>query len=117
MDVQRFFEVALPQMLTKHWDVFVSTRGSVAFSVQDAGSWTLLWGETEEPVVSGFLPDASLKVWFSAPMFQAFLEGRLDPDEAVERGEIVCEGEEDLFETLGYFLRPSNSVFDVYLQG
>jgi hypothetical protein len=116
MDAKRFFETALPQMLVKHLDTFLLTQGSISFSIRDAGSWTLRWGDIEAPISAVFSGDADLKLWLSAEAWQAWMEGTLDPFDAIASGEIVMEGKEDLLETFGYFLRPSTTLFDVYLQ-
>jgi putative sterol carrier protein len=116
MDAKRFFEVALPQMLINHLETFLVTRGTMAFSVQDAGEWTLCWGDLETPIAAGFRPDAETKVWLSASAWRAWSAGDLDPYAAVLSGEIVVDGNEAMLETLGYFLRPTNTLLDVYLQ-
>ena len=116
MEARRFFEVALPQMLSHRLETFLVARGVMAFSVQGAGTWTVRWGDVETPVLAGFASDADVKIWLSESAWRAWMAGDLDPYRSVDSGEVVVDGNETLLETFGYFLRPANTLFDVYLQ-
>lgn len=115
MEAKRFFEAAIPGMILEHMDAFMGSQGCIAFSVHGEGQWTIFLGDMEEPVIDEFLPDADLRVWLSPKAFQDFASGQLDGAEALVNGDLVVAGQTQLFESLGYFLKPPSSLMDLYL--
>jgi len=115
MEAKRFFEVAIPQMVLKQLDTFMSKHGTVSVSVRREGKWTLQFGNLDAPVLPKFKQDADLRLWFTPDTFKSFLDGSLQAREAMESGDFVAEGEFDLLETIGYLIRPPSNLLGVYM--
>ena len=78
MDAQRFFTVAVPSIIARNFEQFISQSGKIACKVKGVGSWTLDFGNADDPVKEGFDARSELKIWFTEQAFDAFLSGRLD---------------------------------------
>ncbi len=115
MEAQRFFEVAVPQMVSKHLESFLDARGSIAFSIHGEGQWTIQLGDIDSPVVDEFVADADLRLWLSPEAFEEFITGDLDGVEALINGDLVVAGNTLLLETVGYLLKPTTSLLDIYM--
>jgi hypothetical protein len=106
VEPKRFFEVALPNMVARSFVDFLQNQGRISFDIRGVGQWTFIFG-TEEPVKSGLDPAAELRLTFTRRAFDAFVQGTLDPVEAVKRREVMASGQGfDLLEAFGRILRP-----------
>ena len=105
MDPRRFFEVALPKMVSDSLGEFIEVQGRISFHIRPGGQWTFHFGNPE-PVQRGLAPDAELKLTFQRRAFNAFLDGTLDAEKALQRREVTAEGTAfELLETFGRILR------------
>lgn len=103
---QQFFSRLLPGMIVQRFDDFLEYDGRVAFDVAGAGGWTLTFGDVENPVREQLDDGAELKLKFSQPAFEAFVEGTLDTAAAVAAGEVRAEGDFALLGALGVLMMP-----------
>lgn len=113
MDARRFFETALPHFVGENISAFLSMRGTIAFSVGDAGSWTVRLGHPSDVVRREFADDAGLKLWFQPAAFEAFLGGTLDVGASLDSGALAFSGDAGLFEKIGILLQPPTSMLGV----
>lgn len=100
-----WFERQLPALLVSRFDDFLAVTGDISFQVGDE-AWTLTFGDVESPVKAGATPAASLRLRFTPPAFQAFIDGTLDPVAAIGRGEVKASGDFDLLATLATLMMP-----------
>jgi ubiquinone biosynthesis protein UbiJ len=105
MDIEHFFKVSLPQLAVHKLQEFLAVDGRLAFSVKGAGKWTVQLGNAQVPVVDGASRDAELKVFCTAAVMQAFLDGTLRPAQAVREGSLWVQGDPRLLEKLGYLMQ------------
>ncbi len=68
-------------------------------------AWTLTFGDVEEPVKKGPTPKAALRLRFTPPAFEAFIDGSLDPVAAIRKGDVKASGELEL-SILATFMMP-----------
>ncbi len=116
MDAQRFFEKAFPQMVVEHFEAFLQRQGTISFAIEGKGHWTIRLGDPATPVMPGFQRNADLRLWWTEDAFLQFLEGRLDIQKAIRTEELTAVGNAELFESLGYILRPQTTLLDVLMQ-
>ncbi len=100
-----WFDRTLPALLINRFDDFLAVQGDISFTVGNK-SWTLTFGDVEAPVKEGATPDASLRLKFTEPAFDAFTAGTLDAVGAISRGEVKASGELELLTTLATFMMP-----------
>jgi len=102
--VSDFFERRLPAIVVTRIDDFFAYHGTIAFDV--AGDpWTFEFGNMDicRP---GFEESADLKLHFTEQGFQGFVDGTLDPVDAITGGHIKGEGDFDLLQSFGVLLMP-----------
>lgn len=100
---REFFERRLPLLAASEARALLGSRGSLAFQVE-RDAWAFSFGDPE-PVRRGALADADLLLTFSSAAFEAFLDGSLQIEDAVGRGEIRAQGEISLLERFGKLLQ------------
>lgn len=100
-----WFERTLPALLASRFDDFLEVSGSISFRVGD-GAWTLNFGDVAEPVKAGVMRDATLRLDFTPPAFEAFIEGTLDPVAAIRSGEVKAKGDLELLAIFATLLMP-----------
>lgn len=103
--VRHFFEVELPAVIAARAELFSASRGSISVHVQDAGAWTLVFGD---PRAAAALQaearlDTDLVVICSAPLFADVLAGGRD----LAGTRPVALGDTRLLERLGMLLLPT----------
>ncbi len=104
-DAKKWFERQLPALLVSRFDDFLAVQGDISFQVGDS-AWTLTFGDVDEPVKSVATPGAALRLRFTPPAFQAFVDGTLDPVAAIGRGEVKASGEIELLAILATLMMP-----------
>ena len=114
MDTKRFFNVALPHMITKQWDVFRALKGSVSIQIKEQGSWTINLGNIQDPIESTG-NDSDLNLWFLPEAFQGFINGDLDIISAAQEGAVKGQGDFRLLERLGSLFNPPTSALGIML--
>ena len=117
MDAQRFFEIAIPSVITRDVDRFLLMQGSIAIKVKGAGAWTLRLGNLDEPVTEQFDARAELKVWFSARGFERFVDGSSSARQLVQDGGIAYDGDPALLQHLGFLMTPGDTPLGMRLAG
>jgi hypothetical protein len=117
MDAERFFEVAIPSVVTRDVDRFLLMQGSIAIKVKGEGAWTLHLGNIEEPVAEGFDARADLRVWFTAQGFERFITGSSNARELVREKDIVYQGDSSLLQNLGFLMTPGDTPLGMRLAG
>lgn len=113
MNAARFFETAFPHFVAENFSAFLSMRGTIAFSIRDAGSWTVRLGRPKDAVRAEFAEDAELKLWFVPAAFEAFLDGSLDVGASLDSGDLTFTGDPGLLEKIGVLLQPPSSMLGV----
>jgi len=114
MDTQRFFDVALPTMILKQWDLFRTLKGSISVQIDGVGSWTVQLGNIQEPI--GPPKEGSdLRLWFTPNAFQEFIDGQLDVVSAARLGSVKGDGNFGLLERLAGLLQPPTSALGLML--
>jgi hypothetical protein len=101
--VRRFFGVALPHRVVERLHLLFSYEGRIAFSIKDAGSWTLRFA-SDEPVTPRFDRRAELQLHITREAFEAWLDGSLDVPAAVKSGAFKARGQLALLEAFGRLL-------------
>jgi hypothetical protein len=105
MAVQKWFDRTLPALLVSRFDDFLAVSGAISFKVGE-GAWTLTFGDVENPVSAGAIPDADLRLTFTPPAFEQFIEGTLDPVAAIGSGDIKASGDLELLSVLATMMMP-----------
>lgn len=100
-----WFERQLPALLVSKFDDFLAVQGDISFSIGDE-AWTLTFGDLDEPVRAGATPTAALRLKFTPPAFQEFIDGSLDAVAAIGRGDIKASGDIELLATLATLMMP-----------
>jgi putative sterol carrier protein len=103
--IDQWFQKTLPALLVSRFDDFLAVSGSISFKVGD-GAWTLNFGDVENPVAPGAIPDADLRLKFAPAAFAQFVEGTLDPVAAIGRGDVKASGDLELLATLATLMMP-----------
>lgn len=104
-EVKKWFDRTLPALLVSRFDDFLAVSGAISFKIGD-GAWTLNFGDVENPVREGAIPDADLRLRFTPAAFESFIEGTLDPVAAIGRGDVRASGELELLATLATLMMP-----------
>lgn len=103
--VQKWFDRTLPALLVSRFDDFLAVSGAISFKVGD-GAWTLNFGDVENPISEGAVADADLRLKFTPPAFEQFIEGTLDPVAAIGNGDIKASGDLELLSILATLMMP-----------
>jgi hypothetical protein len=90
-------------------DQFLSQHGNLSIAVLGKGSWTIRFGDPDEPIADGFVEDAELRVRFVPGAFRDFIDGKLDVDAALLKRRLVVAGDPRLFEKLGVLVSRGGS--------
>ena len=85
--IARFFDKLLPGLVVNQFDDFLEQDGILSFDIPDAGQWTFTFG-VEEPVAAGLNEQAGLKLTFTRPAFEKFIDGTLDVMAAVQSKQV-----------------------------
>ena len=101
---QDFFERRLPAIVVQRIDDFFAQHGSIAFDVEGQ-AWTFEFGNVEI-VRPGFEDAADLRLHFTEAGFVGFVDGTMDPVEAITAGHVKGEGDFDLLQSFGVLLMP-----------
>ena len=109
MDAKRFFTTAVPSIVARDFEQFMTLNGVIACKVKGEGAWTLRFGDVEAPITEGFDPRADLKIWFTKEGFDAFVSGSGNMRKIVMKGEIAFAGDATYLERLGFLLSPGGS--------
>lgn len=104
-EVKKWFDRTLPALLISRFDDFLAVSGAISFKVGD-GAWTLNFGDVENPVSEGAIPDADLRLKFTQSAFEQFITGTLDPVAAIGKGDIKASGDLELLATLATIMMP-----------
>lgn len=104
-EVKKWFDRTLPALLISRFDDFLAVSGAISFKVGD-GAWTLNFGDVENPVSEGAIPNADLRLKFTQPAFEQFITGTLDPVAAIGKGDIKASGDFELLATLATIMMP-----------
>lgn len=104
-EVKKWFDRTLPALLISRFDDFLAVSGAISFKVGD-GAWTLNFGDVENPVSEGAIPDADLRLKFTPSAFEQFITGTLDPVAAIGKGDIKASGDLELLATLATLMMP-----------
>ena len=104
MDPTHFFETAVPYFICRGLTAFLSSRGTIQFSIEGAGAWTVQLGNLDAPISRGLVGTADLAVWYSSRAFDSFLDGTMNPKEVIRAGEFIASGDLRLLEQLGRVL-------------
>lgn len=115
MDAKRFFLVAVPSIIARDFEQFMTLSGTIACKVRGAGAWTLRFGDPESPVDDGFDARADLKIWFTKKGFESFMSGRMNARKMIADGDITFAGDATLLERLGFLLAPGGSPLSTRL--
>jgi len=105
MEAKTWFEQQLPALLVSRFDDFLAVQGDISFQVGDK-AWTLTFGDIEGPVKAVATPGAALRLRFTPPAFEAFVDGTLDPVAAIGRGEVEASGKIELLAILATLMMP-----------
>ncbi|MFO0597827.1 MAG: SCP2 sterol-binding domain-containing protein [Myxococcaceae bacterium] len=103
--ISKWFDKTLPALLVSRFDDFLAVQGAISFKIGD-GAWTLNFGDVENPVSTGAIPDADLRLKFTPPAFEQFIAGTLDPVAAIGKGDIKFSGDLELLSTLATLMMP-----------
>ena len=103
MSIEEFFTEKLPRAL-KASPGFAGSKGTLAIIVEGAGSWTVRFGDVDEPVLDDADAESDCIAVWMAPAFEALLTGRRDLD--VIRPSAVV-GDVRLLARLGSHLQPT----------
>lgn len=112
MTPQRFFDVAIPQLAKEHASLFAALSGTLAFIVRDIGTWTVQLGNTDAPVIEGAKADADLVLSFEASAFDAFIDGSLDLQDALNKAQIAHDGDLAVLTRFSRLLQSPASLID-----
>lgn len=103
MSIEEFFSERLPRAL-KASPGFAAGKGTLAIIVEGAGSWTVRFGDVDEPVIADADAESDcIAVWMK-PGFEALLRGSRDLD-VIRPSALV--GDEKLLARLGTHLQPT----------
>jgi len=112
MNTERFFNVALPHIIIKQWDIFTSLKGSISFKIEN-DIWSFHLGNISSPIQHSNICDLNLR--FSHDAFQDFINGRLDVATAVKTKRIEGSGDFQILNGFERLIRPPTTVLGLML--
>ena len=111
--IREFFDETIPLLVRSKPSAFSTLNGRICFRVRAVDDWTLDLGNTEKPVISKASVDADLVLSFTSNAFSEFIDGTLDIEKRLAKGEIAFDGNVQLLEKFGWFMQSTRDFLSV----
>lgn len=113
MNADRFFTVVLIRAITERMKEFAMMKGVVTFEVLGDKTYTLRFGDVEEPVIEGWRGPSNLWLTFASDAFTAFTQGTLSLDAALDSGSLRVRGNPAFLTYFTQLLQPRTNALGV----